>query len=115
MPRGARPPGRPAGATTTTTTTTGGPVDGMWDWNELRPYHVDIEVNPFTGRPFFDEVLFYHAPSKSLLTLDFYWNYPGGTARRTASSSTSSVPITSTTRISVRGSWPRAWGRYRSA
>ena len=50
----------------------------MWDWEELQPLHVDTEVNPFTGRAFFNEVVYYHAPSKTLLTTDLYWNYPRG-------------------------------------
>lgn len=50
----------------------------MWDWSELQPLHIDVEVNPFTGRPFFNEVIFYHSPSKTLLTTDLYWNYPRG-------------------------------------
>ena len=52
------------------------PVEGMWDWNEIQPLHFDTEVNPFTGRPFFNEVVFYHAPSLTLMTTDTYWNYP---------------------------------------
>lgn len=48
----------------------------MWDWEELQPLHVDCEVNPFTGKAFFNEVVFYHAPSKTLLCTDTYWNYP---------------------------------------
>ena len=35
-----------------------------------------MEVNPFTGKPFFNEVIFYHRSSKSLLTTDLFWNYP---------------------------------------
>lgn len=34
------------------------------------------DVNPFTGKPFFSEVLFCHTPSAVLITADFYWNYP---------------------------------------
>ena len=49
----------------------------MWDWNEICPMHVDVEVNPFTGKPFFNEVVFYHPQSKTLLTTDTFWNYPG--------------------------------------
>jgi hypothetical protein len=52
------------------------PVEGMWDWNEIQPLHFDVEVNPFTDRPFFNEVVFYHEPSKTLLMTDTYWNYP---------------------------------------
>lgn len=50
----------------------------MWDWKEFQPLHIDVEVNPFTGRPFFNEVVFYHSESKTLLTTDLYWNYPRG-------------------------------------
>lgn len=52
------------------------PVEGMWDWNEIQPLHFDVEVNPFTNKPFFNEVVFYHTPSKTLLMTDTYWNYP---------------------------------------
>ena len=54
------------------------PVEGMWDWNEVQPLHFDTEVNPFTNKPFFNEVVFYHVPSKTLLATDTYWNYPKG-------------------------------------
>lgn len=47
-----------------------------WDFTTISPLHLDMEVNPFTGKPFFNEVIFYHAPSKTLLTTDLYWNYP---------------------------------------
>jgi hypothetical protein len=50
--------------------------EGMWDLNILQPLHINIEKNPFTGRPFFNEVIFYHAPTKTLLTTDLFWNYP---------------------------------------
>jgi len=46
--------------------------EGMWDWNDVQPFHVDAEVNPFTGRPFFKEVVFYHSRSRTLLTTDTY-------------------------------------------
>ena len=49
----------------------------MWDWSEVQPLHVDVEVNPFTGRPFFNEVVFFHSKSKTLLTTDTYCNYLG--------------------------------------
>ena len=35
-----------------------------------------MEVNPATGKPFFNEVVFYHKPSQTLITTDLYWNYP---------------------------------------
>ena len=34
------------------------------------------EANPFTGKPFFNEILLHHKPSGALVTTDFYWNYP---------------------------------------
>lgn len=53
------------------------PDMGLWDTDILQPLHLDIEKNPFTGKPFFNEVIFYHAPSKTLITTDMFWNYPG--------------------------------------
>lgn len=38
--------------------------------------YLGYEANPFTGKPFFNEVLLHHKPSRALLTTDFYWNYP---------------------------------------
>jgi hypothetical protein len=48
----------------------------LWDANVIETLHVDVEVNPFTGKPFFNECVFYHAPTKSLYTTDLFWNYP---------------------------------------
>lgn len=53
------------------------PDSKLWDTDVLQPLHLNIEKNPFTGRPFFNEVIFYHAPTKTLLTTDMFWNYPG--------------------------------------
>ena len=39
---------------------------------------LDCETNPATGRPFFNEVVFYHKPSKTLMAADAFWNYPEG-------------------------------------
>lgn len=50
--------------------------EDLWDLEEIQAKHVDCEINPFTGRPFFNEVVFFHKPSKSLLVTDIYWNYP---------------------------------------
>lgn len=50
--------------------------EGMWDTEILQPLHINVEKNPFTGRPFFNEVIFYHVPTKTLLTTDLFWNYP---------------------------------------
>lgn len=38
----------------------------------------DCEVNPFNSKPFFNEVIFFHKKSKTLLCTDIYWNYPSG-------------------------------------
>jgi hypothetical protein len=38
--------------------------------------HVSCETNPFTNKVFFSETVFFHAPSKSLITTDLFWNYP---------------------------------------
>lgn len=73
VPHGARPPGFSNEGSGISNT-----HDEMWDWKELQPLHIDTEANPFTGRPFFNEVVYYHAPSKTLLTTDLYWNYPRG-------------------------------------
>ena len=43
---------------------------------EIQPVWFDCEKNPFTGKPFFNEVNFVHTPSKTLLTTDTFWNYP---------------------------------------
>lgn len=47
-----------------------------WDTSVIQALHIDVEVNPLTGKPFFNEVIFYHVPSKTLIATDFYWNYP---------------------------------------
>ena len=59
-----------------TSTATPNLPSGFWDVKEIQPLHLNFEVNPFTGRPFFNEVIFYHTPSKTLLVTDFFWNYP---------------------------------------
>ena len=46
-----------------------------WDLETIVPLHLDVEVNPFTGKPFFNEVIFYHRPSKTMMTTDWFWNY----------------------------------------
>mmetsp|Transcript_14907 Transcript_14907/g.34601 ORF Transcript_14907/g.34601 Transcript_14907/m.34601 type:complete len:358 (-) Transcript_14907:1187-2260(-) len=51
-------------------------LKNCWDFDEIVPLHLNIEINPFTGRPFFNEVIFYHKQTKSLITTDVYWNYP---------------------------------------
>lgn len=78
LPYGTRPPGYVPGVGEgePPAKTTGKNGECMWDWNEIQPLHVDAEVNPFTGRPFFNEIVFYHTPSKTLLCTDTFWNYP---------------------------------------
>ncbi|CAM9223888.1 unnamed protein product [Scytosiphon promiscuus] len=47
------------------------------EWKgEIQTCFMDCETNPFTGKPFFNEVVFFHRPTKSLMTSDLYWNYP---------------------------------------
>lgn len=86
LPYGARPPGFSSymnaigeeGEGGTNTVENGDGINGMWDWNELQPLHINTEVNPFTGRAFFNEVIYYHAASKTVMMTDLYWNYPRG-------------------------------------
>lgn len=47
-----------------------------WDTSVIEALHLDIEANPFTGKPFFNEVIYYHVPSKTLMMTDLFWNYP---------------------------------------
>jgi len=48
----------------------------FWDTSLIQPLHVDTEAVPVLNIAFFNEVIFYHVPSQTLLTTDFYWNYP---------------------------------------
>jgi hypothetical protein len=90
IPNGIRPKGWKGNsvaapntiATSSSTTTTAVAADSslsslFWDTDILQPLHLNIEKNPFTGKPFFNEVIFYHAPTKSLIVTDIFWNYPG--------------------------------------
>jgi Domain of unknown function (DUF4336) len=36
----------------------------------------DCEVNPFTNKAFFNEVVLFHTASKSIIMTDTFWNYP---------------------------------------
>ena len=76
VPFGARPPGFRGG-----NQSNDNHDDMMWDWEELQPLHIDTEVNPFTGKSFFNEVIFYHTASKTLLMTDLFWNYPSSDGR----------------------------------
>jgi Domain of unknown function (DUF4336) len=71
FPSGYRPSGWNTGSSDSPTA----PL-GMWDTSLIESLHVNVEKNPFTGRPFFNEVIFYHVPTKTLLTTDLFWNYP---------------------------------------
>lgn len=47
---------------------------------EFEFLHVDCEINPFGGvfnerKPFFNEVLSFHKPSRTLFVTDLFWNY----------------------------------------
>jgi len=42
----------------------------------LKAIWMDCEINPFTGRPFFNECVFLHELTKTLLITDAFWNYP---------------------------------------
>jgi hypothetical protein len=41
------------------------------------PWQEDLQMLPMDGAPFFDEHMFYHGRSKTLLVTDFYQNYTG--------------------------------------
>jgi Domain of unknown function (DUF4336) len=69
IPEGCRPPGYK-----------GSGMDQnpniSWDTSLIQPLHINVEVNPFTGKSFFNEVIYYHRDSKTLIVTDLYWNYP---------------------------------------
>jgi len=47
------------------------------EWGgEIRCLFLNYEHNPFTGKPFFNEVIFLHEPSGTLICTDVFWNYP---------------------------------------
>uniref|UniRef100_A0A7S2LGU6 MEKHLA domain-containing protein n=1 Tax=Skeletonema marinoi TaxID=267567 RepID=A0A7S2LGU6_9STRA len=72
VPFGARPPGFHGG----NQSISDDKHQDIWDWEEFQPLHIDTEVNPFTGKSFFNEVIYYHTASKTLLMTDLFWNYP---------------------------------------
>tara|TARA_B110000977_G_scaffold7481_1_gene10286 strand:- start:3182 stop:3859 length:678 start_codon:yes stop_codon:yes gene_type:complete len=43
----------------------------------------ELEKNPVTQTPFFNEVLFVHKPSGVLLVTDIFWNYPASVPTKT--------------------------------
>lgn len=38
--------------------------------------HFDCEKNPFTGKAFFNEIVFFYRPTKTMFCSDVFWNYP---------------------------------------
>mmetsp|Transcript_15588 Transcript_15588/g.27964 ORF Transcript_15588/g.27964 Transcript_15588/m.27964 type:complete len:317 (+) Transcript_15588:41-991(+) len=57
--------------------------DGLpneWE-NDLDMCFLDYEHNPFTKKSFFNEVVFVHKPSETLITADLFWNYPENQTR----------------------------------
>mmetsp|Transcript_15214 Transcript_15214/g.21211 ORF Transcript_15214/g.21211 Transcript_15214/m.21211 type:complete len:323 (+) Transcript_15214:108-1076(+) len=38
--------------------------------------YFDCEINPFTRKPFFNEINLFHVKSKSIIMTDTFWNYP---------------------------------------
>mmetsp|Transcript_9707 Transcript_9707/g.29242 ORF Transcript_9707/g.29242 Transcript_9707/m.29242 type:complete len:319 (-) Transcript_9707:644-1600(-) len=53
---------------------------GNWapdSWlGEIEVTHLDYETVPVLGRSFFNEVVFLHKPSRSLIVTDLFWSYP---------------------------------------
>ena len=76
VPFGARPPGFQGD-----NQSSDDKHEQIWDWGEFQPLHIDTDVNPFTGKSFFNEVIFYHTASKTLLMTDLFWNYPSRDGR----------------------------------
>lgn len=54
-------------------------TEPWWDRNLIEALHVNIEVNPATGKPFFNEVIYFHTVSKTLMVTDLLFNYPAST------------------------------------
>ncbi|BDA49772.1 hypothetical protein COCOBI_14-3920 [Coccomyxa sp. Obi] len=66
------------------TTELGGGGGEPPEWlGEVQTTCLTYERNPFNGKPFFNEVVFFFKPEKLLITSDLFWNYPnqapGGT------------------------------------
>ena len=38
--------------------------------------HFNCEKNPFTGKAFFNEIVFFYRPTKTMFCSDVFWNYP---------------------------------------
>lgn len=51
------------------------PIPSEWE-GSVDVVHFDCEINPFTRKPFFNEVNLFHCKSKSVVMTDTFWNYP---------------------------------------
>jgi hypothetical protein len=76
IPDGYRPAGFKGAAQESPVLPTSAP---WWDRNLIEALHVNIEVNPATGKPFFNEVIYFHTVSKTLMVTDLFFNYPAST------------------------------------
>jgi hypothetical protein len=76
MPDGYRPAGWKGAAVESPVLPT---TEPWWDRNLIQALHVNMEVNPATGRPFFNEVVYFHTVSKTLMVTDLFFNYPAST------------------------------------
>lgn len=51
--------------------------DAPAEWGgEIQACFIDCENNPFTRKPFFNEVVFCHRSTKALIASDLFWSYP---------------------------------------
>jgi len=57
------------------TATIGSTIPETWP-SEIEACFLDFESNPFTGKPFFNEVVFFHRLTKTFMVTDAFWNYP---------------------------------------
>ena len=62
--------------------------------NGIDCVYFNCEINPFTGRPFFNEVAFYHKKSKTFFAADVFWNYPSGDSPNYSGSSQDAGNVT---------------------
>jgi hypothetical protein len=79
IPDGYRPKGWKGAEQESPVLPDAGPGSGWWDRNLIQALHCNIEVNPATGKPFFNEVIYFHTVSKTLMVTDLLWNYPAST------------------------------------
>jgi hypothetical protein len=61
-------------------TTSMSSTNKLWDIeNEIQMLHVDTEHIPVLQKPYFNEVIFFHVPTATLIITDLLWNYPDST------------------------------------